>query len=45
MTTSVFHSIKLEPKFSSLSTEMLKVLDMLAIQKNGPQPSYEYAGA
>jgi hypothetical protein len=40
-TTGTFYNIRIEPHFAAHSAQMLKVLDMLAMQKNGPQPTYE----
>jgi hypothetical protein len=40
-TSGTFFNIRIEPNFAVHSNQMLKVLDMLAMQKNGPQPTYE----
>jgi hypothetical protein len=36
-----FHNIRITPLFQNVSTQMLKLLDMQAMAKNGPQPNYE----
>ena len=36
-----YFNIRIEPHFAPHSSQMIKVLDMLAMQKNGPQPTYE----
>ena len=40
-TNGTFYNIRIDPHFGAHSNQMLKVLDMLALQKQAPQPTYE----
>ena len=40
-TQGAFYNIRAEAKFSAISNEMLKMIDMMAQRNNAPQPSYE----